>query len=127
MNDSFEDAASYSGVSAYMNLSNSEKGELIFKDVKNSYTFWSIKKAIREEIVKGKGKPFEITESIPRLLKDLNLETKVKNKVHELLDKNGYFKEASKVTLTKFKNCKNTSLLTEHFFDEEFEPLESVL
>lgn len=126
MNDSFDDAASNNGVSAYMNLSNAEKGELIFKDVKNSYTFWSIKKAIKEEIVKGKSKPTEITESIPRLLKELNLETKVKNKVHELLDKNGYFKEASKVTITKFKNCKNSTLLPDHFFDEEYEPLESV-
>ena len=34
-----------------------EKGELIFKDVKNSYTFWAIKKAIKDEVVKGKGKP----------------------------------------------------------------------
>ena len=68
----------------------------------------------------------EISESIPRLLKELNLETKVKNKVHELLDKNGYFKEASKVTITKFKNCKNSTNLPDHFFDEEYEPLESV-
>jgi hypothetical protein len=30
---------------------------------------------------------------IPRLLGDLNLETKIKNKVHEILDKNGYFKD----------------------------------
>jgi len=30
---------------------------------------------------------------IPRLLSDLNLETKIKNKVHEILDKNGYFKD----------------------------------
>ena len=113
----FEIPASQNYASAYMNLSNSEKGELIFKDVKNSYTFWSIKKAIKEEIVKGKGKPSEISETIPRLMKELNLETKVKNKVHELLDKNGYFKEASKVTITKFKNCKNSTQLPEHFFD----------
>jgi transcription initiation factor TFIIIB Brf1 subunit/transcription initiation factor TFIIB len=117
MNDSFEEPASRNYASAYMNLSNSEKGELIFKDVKNSYTFWSIKKAIKEEIVKGKSKPSEISENIPRLMKELNLETKVKNKVHELLDKNGYFKEASKVTITKFKNCKNSTQLPEHFFD----------
>jgi len=126
MNDSFEDQGANSQASAYMNLSNSEKGELIFKDVKNSYTFWSIKKAIKEEIVKGKGKPNEISEAIPRLMKELNLETKVKNKVHELLDKNGYFKEASKVTLTKFKHCKNSTQLPEHFFDEEYEPLEAI-
>ena len=44
------------GSAAYMNLTNAEKGELIFKDVKNSYTFWAIKKAIKDEIVKGRGK-----------------------------------------------------------------------
>ena len=114
------------GSEAYMNLSNSEKGELIFKDVKNSYTFWQIKKAIKEEIVKGRGKPSDIQEQIPRLLKDLNLETKIKNKVHELLDKNGYFKETSQVTSTKFKNCQNISNLPDPFFDSEYEPLESL-
>lgn len=32
---------------------------------------------------------------IPRILKELNLETKIKNKVHEVLDKNGYFSKTS--------------------------------
>jgi len=45
-----------------MNLSNAEKGELIFKDVKNSYTFWAIKKAIKDEVVKGRGKVTDIQE-----------------------------------------------------------------
>jgi len=79
---------------SYMNLTNAEKGSLIFSDVKNSYTFWQVKKAIKDEIVKGKNaKNAEIRDSIPRLMKELNLETKIKNKVHELLDKNGYFRE----------------------------------
>ena len=39
-----------------------------------------------------------IQEAIPKLLKDLNLETKIKNKVHEILDRNGYFREVSTVT-----------------------------
>jgi hypothetical protein len=54
---------------------------------------------------------------MPRLLKDLNLETKIKNKVHELLDKNGYFKETSQIATTKFKNCKNVNKLPETFFE----------
>ena len=84
------------GNNNYMSLSNNEKGELIFKDIKNSYVFWSIKKSIKEEITKSKNtKAQEISELIPRLLKDLNLETKIKNKVHEVLDKNGYFRETS--------------------------------
>lgn len=128
MNESFEEGAygniGPQGSAAYMNLTNIEKGELIFKDVKNSYTFWSIKKAIKEEVVKGKGKPQDISDQIPRLLKELNLETKIKNKVHELLDKNGYFRETSRVTATKFKNCNNTDALPEMFFDQDSEPLE---
>ena len=63
---------------------------------------------------------------IPRLLKELNLETKIKNKVHEILDKNGYFRETSQITATKFKNCKNMSQLPGYFFDKDCEPLENV-
>ena len=44
--------------------------------------------------------------------------------MHELLDTNGYFKETSKVTATKFKNCSNTTALPETFFDSDNEPLE---
>jgi transcription initiation factor TFIIIB Brf1 subunit/transcription initiation factor TFIIB len=100
MNQTFDDiiisGAMPGGGSTYMNLSNNEKGELIFKDIKNSYVFWSIKKAIKEEIIRNKNtKMHEIAEMIPRLLKELNLETKIKSKVHEILDKNGYFRETS--------------------------------
>jgi hypothetical protein len=42
------------GEANYMNLSNNEKGENIFKEIRNSYVFWSIKKAIKEEIIKNK-------------------------------------------------------------------------
>ena len=39
-----------------MQLSSTEKGELIFKDIRNSYTFWQIKKALKDELVKPNGK-----------------------------------------------------------------------
>ena len=110
-----------------MSLSNNEKGELIFKEIKNSYVFWSIKKSIKEEIIRSKNtKAQDIAELIPRLLKDLNLETKIKNKVHEVLDKNGFFRETSQITATKFRNCKNMSKLPEYFFDQDYEPLENI-
>lgn len=55
MNQTFDDMIVSSAMGAnYMNLSNNEKGELIFKDIKNSYVFWSIKKAIKDEIVRSK-------------------------------------------------------------------------
>ena len=131
MNNTFDDAivgaAFGGGTSAYLNLTNNEKGELIFKEVKNSYVFWSIKKAIKDEIIRSKNtKAHEIAEMIPRLLRDLNLETKIKNKVHEILDKNGYFRETCQMTATKFKNCKNKSQLPDFFFDRDHEPLEQV-
>ena len=115
------------GDNNYMSLSNNEKGELIFKEIKNSYVFWSIKKSIKEEIIRSKNtKAQDIAELIPRLLKDLNLETKIKNKVHEVLDKNGFFRETSQITATKFRNCKNMSKLPEYFFDSDYEPLENI-
>ena len=63
---------------------------------------------------------------IPRLLRELSLETKIKNKVHEILDKNGYFRDTFQMTATKFKNCRNMSQLPEFFFDQDHEPLENV-
>lgn len=95
MNDSYDELPMGNLENNYINLTNNEKGELIFKEVKNSYIFWSIKKAIKDEIIMSKGKTQDISELIPRMLKELNLETKIKNKVHEVLDKNGYFKETA--------------------------------
>ncbi len=117
MNDSYEETEArngYEGSAAYMSLSSSEKGELIFKDIRNSYIFWQIKKALKDELIKPNSKyakvfqtpvgsaSTEISDTIPKLLKELNLETKIKNKVHEILDRNGYFRETSVVTATKF-------------------------
>lgn len=58
MNDSFEegDARHVDGSAAYMSLSSSEKGELIFKDIRNSYIFWQIKKALKDELIKPNSK-----------------------------------------------------------------------
>lgn len=129
MNDSFDDGLGQGG--SYMSLGIQEKSELIFKDIKNSYVFWSIKKAIKDEVVKGGknskgGLQADITEAIPKLLGDLNLETKIKNKVHEILDRNGYFKDQAQIAVTKFKNCTDLGQLPQYFFDKDYEPLEAV-
>ncbi len=57
------------------------------------------------------------------MMKELNLESKIKNQVHEILDKNGYFNETSYVTRAKMANCKNLRELPEYFFDTDHEPL----
>ena len=56
MNMTYDEAAfvNPNQASNYMHLSSEEKGELIFKDIKNSYVFWSIKKVIKDEILKSK-------------------------------------------------------------------------
>ena len=60
------------------------------------------------------------------MLSDLNLETKIKNKVHEVLDKNAYFKDSAQIAVTKFKHCSDLNMLPQSFFDKDYEPLESV-
>ena len=113
--------------SAYIDLNDSEKSQLIFKEMKNSYTYWSIKKAVKDQINRsGVTKTQQICDMIPKMMKDLNLESKIKNQVHEILDKNGYFRETCQMTATKFKNCRNMSQLPEFFFDRDHEPLENV-
>jgi hypothetical protein len=37
-------------------LSSSEKGEIIFKEIRSSYTFWQIKKALKDELIKPNSK-----------------------------------------------------------------------
>jgi hypothetical protein len=39
-----------------MRLTSTEKGELIFKDMRNSYIFWQIKKSLKDELIKPNGK-----------------------------------------------------------------------
>ena len=51
MNDSFDDGLGQAVGGSYMSLGIQEKSELIFKDIKNSYVFWSIKKAIKDEVI----------------------------------------------------------------------------
>ena len=51
MNDSFEELGVAVG-GGYMSLGSKEKSELIFKDIKSSYIFWQVKKAIKDEVVK---------------------------------------------------------------------------
>ena len=47
--------------------------------------------------------------------------------MHEILDRNGYFRETATVTQTKFKQCTNSQqVLPETFYDSDIEPLEAI-
>lgn len=63
---------------------------------------------------------------IPKMMRELNLESKIKNQVHEILDRNGYFNEPNFVVQAKLNNCRNLSVLPSYFFDRDHEPLEHV-
>lgn len=118
MNESFEEN--------YMSLSLNERSTLIFDQIKDSYTFWKIKKAIKDELVKKKDISEDLSTLIPKIMTSQNLDTKIKNKVQEIMDKQGYFKDNITIAKNKFKDCVNTSFLPSFYTEKEFEPLESV-
>jgi len=67
-----------------------------------------------------------MSELIPKLLNSLKLDTKIKNKVREVLDKQGYFKDTVIITKQVFKDCLDISFLPQYFKDKDHEPLTSV-
>jgi len=96
MNDSFEDNN--------MSLNINERSTLIYEQIKDTYTFWKIKKAVKDELIKKKEINEELSTLIPKIMTAQNLDTKIKNKVQEILDKNGYFRDNITVAKNKFKN-----------------------
>jgi hypothetical protein len=96
----------------YMSLNVNELSTLIYDQIKDSYAFWKIKKAVKDELVKNNDSP--------------ELRNKIKNKVQEVLDKNGYFRDNITLAKNKFINCVDTSFLPAFYKDKDFEPLESV-
>ncbi len=64
-----------------MNLTLNERANLIYSQLKDSYTFWKIKKAIKNELKKRDTINEDLSELVPKLLVTMNLDTKIKNKV----------------------------------------------
>ena len=118
MEDSFDDN--------YMSLNLNERSALIYEQIKDSYAFWKIKKAVKDELVKKRDINSDLSSLIPKIMTAQNLDTKIKNKVQEVLDKNGFFRDNITVAKNKFKNCIDTSFLPAFYKERDFEPLESV-
>ena len=64
-----------------MNLTLTERSNLIYSNLKDSYTFWKIKKSIKDDLNKRDSINEELQDLIPRLFVNLNLDTQIKNKV----------------------------------------------
>ena len=118
MNDSLDEN--------YMCLSLNERSTLIFDQIKDTYTFWKIKKAVKDELVKKKEITEDLSSLIPKIMTNQNLDTKIKNKVQEIMDKQGYFKDNITIAKNKFKDWLDTSFLPPFYTEKDFEPLESV-
>lgn len=87
-----------------MNDSFDEKSSLIFDQIKDTFTFWKIKKAIKDELVKKKEINEDLNTLIPKIMTAQNLDTKIKNKVQEIMDRHNYFKDNVTKAKNKFKD-----------------------
>ncbi len=109
-----------------MNLTLNERSSLIYSQLKDSYAFWKIKKSIKNELKKRDTINEDLSDLIPKILVQNNLDTKIKNCVQEVLDKQGYFKDNVTVAKNKFKDCVDISFLPTFYKDKDFEPLLAV-
>lgn len=106
-----------------------ERVEFISSRLKNSYTYWSLKRMAKEEIIKSKYKPQELEDQFPKILKDLEVDIKFKNKINELysnmfsLESNNNFAIA---LIHGLDAGKPIPPLPNYFTQSHIEPLESV-
>jgi len=107
----------------------SERVEFIFSKIQSSYTYWSAKKAIKEEIVKTKYNPSELLSSLPKIVREIEADIKIKNKVNEVYssmlsqDLNNDFAIA---LVNGLDASRPIPELPQYFTQFYFEPLESV-
>jgi hypothetical protein len=61
-----------------------DKTNLIRDKLRSSYTYWNLKRLLKEEIIKPKYKAGDVHDIIPRLVKEMGLDIQLKNKVNEI-------------------------------------------
>ena len=61
-----------------------EKVEFIKSKLMNSYTYWSLRKLAKEEIIKPKYKAADLPDQLPKIMKDLDIDIQFKNKITDL-------------------------------------------
>ncbi|CAI2364950.1 unnamed protein product [Moneuplotes crassus] len=86
----------------------------------------TFKKAVKDELVKKKDINEDLNSLIPKIMNNHNLDTQIKNKVQEIMEKNRYFKDNITVAKNQFKDCVDCSFLPAFYKEKDFEPLESV-
>ena len=107
-----------------------ERVDFIKSRLSTSYTYWSLRKLAKEEIVKGKYKPSDLPEQLPKILKDLEIDILFKNKINELYN-NMFSLESNSKFAIAIINGLDTSRplppLPGYFSQVHYEPLASVM
>ena len=104
-----------------------DKANLIRDKLRTSYTYWNLKRLLKEEIIKPKYKVADVHEILPRLVKEMGLDIQLKNKINEIHETivSGHSNLA-----VALKNGLNPHVaipdLPDFFTREHFEPLESL-
>jgi hypothetical protein len=106
-----------------------EKVEFIRSKLMNSYTYWSLRKLAKEEIIKPKYKASDLPEQLPKIMKDLDIDIQFKNKITDLYNNMHSLDVNSKFAISMNHNLdpsKPQPPLPAYFSQNLFEPLASV-
>lgn len=106
-----------------------ERVEFIKSRLINSYTYWSLRKLAKEEIMKSKYKPTELAEQLPKILKDMEIDILFKNKINELYNSMFSLESNSKFAIAIMNGLDTTRPLPSlpgYFSQVHFEPLSSI-
>ena len=106
-----------------------ERVKFIQRRVSSSYAYWALKRLVKQEIVKQKYKDYDVRASFSKIMKDQEIETKLKNKISEVYNALSTLTPSNQFAIA-VKNGLDASkpipVLPSCFSDVYFEPLESV-
>ncbi|OMJ86828.1 hypothetical protein SteCoe_11604 [Stentor coeruleus] len=106
-----------------------ERVEFIKSRLSSSYTYWSLRKLAKEEVMKSKYKPAELSEQLPKIVKDLEIDILFKNKINELYNSMFSLETNSKFAIAIINGLdpsRSLPPLPGYFSQVHYEPLSSV-
>ena len=106
-----------------------ERVDFIKSRLTNSYTYWSLRKLAKEEIMKSKYKPNDLSEQLPKILKDMEIDILFKNKINELYNSMFSLESNSKFAIAIINGLDTSRPLPPlpgYFSQVHYEPLASV-
>ena len=108
-------------------LSVADKSKLLFEKLSSSEIYWSLRSRVKEELLKTSCAPGEMMDIIPRLIKELNLETELKNEVFKMYMEHLKHEGAHIWAYKKFKECEDVDFLPSFYLRGQTEQLECII